>query len=925
MICFESLRHMTSQCAVSAALIVSVSNFAYSQSEEQDAAHPATVIWPHVGPIAGQVVDRQGKPVDGVTVILNGNRKSNLRLPHEYRTTTMAGGNFSFPVGSGMLGGNTRMTVAHKDYAIQTLYLNSHFDGRKYDDFRIVLDEGKTIGGRIIDANEKGVSDIRVSLETYSGAKLGFSHSSATTDAEGSFEIHNAPDYSHHTLRLRKDGVVHKNINWYSDSAELPTPPKLPEGMVAIDPQVYVRNGFTYKLTGMFRVRIEGVHSESGESIDLKWAAYKLLPRGSIFEQTSLRRLPAGNVESDFTFTDIEYGPYRFFCEPDPSTRLLGGFFSESFHKRSKSGTRHVKFVPGNKISGSVVDAETLKPVPNVQLKYLPDKIEEFERLGVMPQLTAKTNADGRFEFLVPSGPGEIRMFGEVPGYMTISAINDPLPDGIREKYSKIISPKTGQAVPKIQFLLRRAPVVRVLAVDQLGNPVPNVAYVATHFRENNGGSTNGSFIAGQSDGQGRFQIDAMFDDANYKYDQPSKFIRDIIARGRRIDDVERHIKRNRIWCWDQENSLAGSAIVNFEEVDEKRLVVELAPPSTVQGKLVDASTDAGMPGVTVSVFADLASLFRVFRWSTKTNEDGVFTLTHLFPDTKYRFEIYKKDYQFNATTITTADSEPLVLTEIRGVNVSELNKPIVVVDVSKLSDQEALDKFVEFVQKQMERAPAERPDGWNHGDPSAVFRRKLSKAINEQMMLLAARHPDSDFQCQVYLKIIEELCRGAERGGVSSSVEWLDQARLDLIKNIDREGVFEAYKAIEWQMSSTMFEMSIMKQSKKREIRAWAYRSLLRERSWELAHACSSKRTTNKQFELKLEQVKKIWQQGIDEFGDVALPARPGRPAGTMKDLVRSEIKGVSDRLQRDKDYEKSRVKKVLELIKQFEPKKKI
>ena len=135
-------------------------------------------------------------------------------------------------------------------------------------------------------------------------------------------------------------------------------------------------------------------------------------------------------------------------------------------------------------------------------------------------------------------------------------------------------------------------------------------------------------------------------------------------------------------------------------------------------------------------------------------------------------------------------------------------------------------------------------------------------------------------------------------------------EARMAMIKNIDREGVFESYKRFHWPVQSTWFPEQIMASSQKDEIRAWACRELIQDYGGQLANSCNPKRSSIKSFEKALSMNGKYWSEATLNLADVKVGKE------TLKDLVMAHIAQLEQRIKNEQENDPERVRKALELI---------
>jgi hypothetical protein len=130
------------------------------------------------------------------------------------------------------------------------------------------------------------------------------------------------------------------------------------------------------------------------------------------------------------------------------------------------------------------------------------------------------------------------------------------------------------------------------------------------------------------------------------------------------------------------------------------------------------------------------------------------------------------------------------------------------------------------------------------------------------------------------------------------------------MINHIDLDGVFEAYRRINWGFESTYFEESILAHSKRKEIQAWACRSLLGQNRWRLIYGVDPRAATAESFESNLQKAAKNWNLAVGQFADVKIDGKD------FKQIVMRQLESIETQVQQTENADPDRVKRLLQVI---------
>ncbi len=896
-------------------LAIPASSFA--QTENPSNARFEFTIKPFIGKVAGKVVDENGMPVSSANIILashenlkaaKSNNSSDARFAswqdknYWVMTETDDKGRFRFEVPV-VVSPRTIVTVIHKDFARLTTYDIS-------EDMRLTVKSGEKIFGQLLDVDSNPISNVEVSLNDlpFTTASLGYQHSTAMTGSNGRFEIRHVDGSERRKLVARKNGFVVQKINWTSNSFRGGSDTQTRAMTQAID----VENGFTAKLRKAATVKIRAVDSDTGKMVPLKRVeSNSLRPYGGSFQPNG----PAICEDGSLVVTNLDARPkmtFRFSVKPNETSGFLGQFFDLKIDK-AVSIEKTIELNPGQLVKGRVVDSKTLKPIGNVVIGYFQTEESQLEKQKVLPPDFVRTDEQGEFSMVVPVGPAKLKMVGEVPGYVTLPSRHpDNLPEHVRRQFVKEISPKNNSESIEVNFQLSPALKVSGILRDEDGKPANDVLFFATHFR---GGRDRGSIIVGKTDGGGRYEIAELFDDALVEYDRVS-------AR-----DRERHARRgvnvlqldklpaltNQVIFVDPSTAQSSIRKIRLEDAtkDPNNINALLQPVKMTTGRLLDSDNGNGIPGAPVSWAAKnpSESTFGFFYLRTTTDATGGYTMPCLLPNTQYYCYAEIDGYQLDSKQLDVLDGAQ----QVEDFSVVRLRVVGKLPSLDGLSNEKALEKILQFVENELENLPDKDPDGgWSAGGARNVFKTNVIQAIAGPAGKLVKTSEDPDFQCRVYIDILNALNRARNQRDPEPipTTDFMFAAKSLLVKHIDRDGVFEEYIQIPWSSHGTFYKTWIMQISKKKKIRAWACSRLMSEFVFELTSACTN-RTPDEEFEKIYSQNKTVWKAAFLELGDEVVHGKQ------LRKSFFEQIKRLEERIKQGRNYNESRVRKIQKLIK--------
>ncbi|MFV0444687.1 MAG: carboxypeptidase-like regulatory domain-containing protein, partial [Planctomycetaceae bacterium] len=142
--------------------------------------------------------------------------------------------------------------------------------------------------------------------------------------------------------------------------------------------------------------------------------------------------------------------------------------------------TLDVSLTPGVLTTGQLVETQTGQPIAEAMVQYHPKDRNRFNRDDYMTgwQGARQTDEEGRFEIVIPPGPGTLVFHGPRGEFVhqaitDLQLSNDEL-GGIRQYYDAIreVDLQPGETLPAMQVELQRGQTVAGRLVDETGHPI---------------------------------------------------------------------------------------------------------------------------------------------------------------------------------------------------------------------------------------------------------------------------------------------------------------------------------------------------------------------------------------------------------------------------------------------------------------------
>ena len=307
--------------------------------------------------LAGRVVDAEGHPIEGATGMVSGPRETSFRMfMRQGSPPFRSAKDGTFKATRLAPGTNIRLTVRHEDFEARTLGGITLVGGATKAGLAVVLSRGLVVRGLVKDEDDRPVAGADVALlrlRMFQGgrrgaetAEVGGQDSEKTTGADGRFEFRGltAGDY---TLFAGKKGMIREQID----------PLKVAEGPAGEPVQIVLKAGSV--ISGTVRDKAgNGVagwivaarpQSQSGVMLGLLGGGDPPEPTGPD-GAFLVEGLTAGETYELLAMGQNGGGPRKSGVVAPADVELLV----------SEKG----------RIRGTVVDADTGKPVPDFEVGY---------------------------------------------------------------------------------------------------------------------------------------------------------------------------------------------------------------------------------------------------------------------------------------------------------------------------------------------------------------------------------------------------------------------------------------------------------------------------------------------------------------------------------------------------------------------------
>jgi hypothetical protein len=555
----------------------------------------------------------------------------------------------------------------------------SYFSVEQETPLAITLSEPAKVSGRVVDAGGKPIADAKVRAFRFQPLAMDYGSLelspgfTATSDADGRFALEDMPRETRIDLKISDERYVTEEVSFVASGKPQPKefadressrPIYTGDFTVALRPGRRMKGRVVFADSGKPAANFGLTFRSTAANTDTASFLQKLLPKQKTARPPRVVTVHATtDKDGRFSCGQISPGTYAYVTSvasrslsvPGTEYVLVRGEISIPAGKTEIDHT--IKLPRGAIVSGQVIDQETKKGIPDVQLAY--------GQPGVSEVGEALTESDGSFRLVVPPGQVWVRVtsakksshfvhFESGTSYFDQSGRNAPF---VKMVQAKLDSPVTG-----LTFALTRGLLVKGRVLDPQAKPVPGAKiFRLTEYRP----SLQKHDLT--SGGDGKFELSGL--DPNKKYQ--------LIV----ISDEQKLGLRMDVPGGKDKTKIDG-------------LEIKLQPLGSVTGRVLkDDKTP--MPDAPLTVSCLIQVQQQEFTYHTfvnyghrglKTDQDGRFTVTGLIPGVQHMVNASSQGYasfnsQFNTQAGKTHNVGDVVLPKadqsVAGVVIDLSGKPV--------------------------------------------------------------------------------------------------------------------------------------------------------------------------------------------------------------------------------------------------------
>ena len=490
-----------------------------------------------------------------------------------------------------------------------------------------------TVKGRIVDENDKPVKGAIVSAVTITplgampeqgreNSYLGGWHPTVETDADGRFQIQGLPAEQRIGLRIEREMFTREFVyaaTTESAQRDIPRDRFLgvsTEGRVQWGPSPVHTGDFTVTLAPGWDLTGRITFADTGEPI----------PEARIdFSHWNYSRPTVSDADGRFRVPGIGFSTATLSVLAPEGSEYVNRQLILQFQPDQRKPTIELSLPRGVMVSGTVVDATTGKGIARVGVMDgmpfpTPDKtgVDVFSA----PR-TARTNAGGHFQILLPTGTRPLRVFGPVAGY-DFPEEHHFSKTPIATEYQQTVEVSLDRPVPEVRFSVGRGVVITGLVLDPDGKPLEgaDVGVIDDGANVVNKAKT-------RTDEQGKFKLSGL---------PPQGDLRVMIAHTER--GLCGRIEIDRAHSAD-DAAHAGRSIVR---------AVKLQPGARITGLVRDANGPIAGATVTFQELndgdPDQPQVGRIVRTEIMTDEHGRYSVDLLEPERKLLISVHMPGYK---------------------------------------------------------------------------------------------------------------------------------------------------------------------------------------------------------------------------------------------------------------------------------------
>ncbi len=420
--------------------------------------------------ITGRAVGPDGKPVAGARVAVVAFRQarphsSDQSEPERYQVLGSARadalGRFRVDLPRTALDdGDLTLVVGATGWALTGKNLDTYL-GKP--DQAISIEPERVVRGRIFDLQGQPIAGVTVRVSHYETLPYDADGdappwpAAATTDDKGRFELRGLGRGSTMTLETSSDRHGPQTLR--------------------INPGEFPASGeLTITLSPAQVIEVHAIHADDGKPIADAWVTVvSSLGRRSI-QRTDARTNAEGVARIIPSFGDS----FSITAVPPAGEPYLQQRTAINLPKGVLRQSVELKLKRGSRLNGRVTEDVSGKPVARALVSYLQTRRNNtlYDRdFGGVP-CDAVTGADGKFEIVVPAGPGHLLVRAATPDYLHVTTTNPELGRSLLPNW--LIYPdallhidlKPGQSPDEVAMRLRRGVTVSARVIGPDGKAV---------------------------------------------------------------------------------------------------------------------------------------------------------------------------------------------------------------------------------------------------------------------------------------------------------------------------------------------------------------------------------------------------------------------------------------------------------------------
>ncbi len=315
-----------------------------------------------------------------------------------------------------------------------------------------------------------------------------------------------------------------------------------------------------------------------------------------------------------------------------------------------------LKFSRGVRVPGTITEAASGKPVAGALVHYAQTTINNpLLRRGELRHSETVSDPEGKFQIVVPAGPGHLLIRAANPDYLHITTTNEEL--RVRSLPNALMYPdalahidiKPGSAPENVKLQLRRGVTVAGRVIGPDGHPITSAIALGRTYIHNKLTGTPFTFFTGNAPQikvrDGRFELPGCDPEKPYTFhflDREHQLGATVELSGKSARDGPVTIQLEK----------CGAAIVRYKDPQGKpiaghtgdQLMLIITP-----GADINARPDQIMADMQYQSNLDSERLRRL-----RTDADGRITWSSLIPGAKYRLRGH--DFEFTAQAGKTID-----------------------------------------------------------------------------------------------------------------------------------------------------------------------------------------------------------------------------------------------------------------------------